>query len=664
MKTIKNKITLVSSITCILSLILASAVSYFIFYNSIISESRNKISAQSDKYAETINGWIEGQGKIVDEIGDAVEQMDISDDKGLLKYLTLKTKSNPYSLAVYMGFQNKRYIDGSGWIPDSGYDCTQRIWYKDALNKKDLTYSEPYVDALTKKMVISISRPLIKNNKIIGVVSSDVKIDTIVNIINKAKPINNSYAFLLDSQNNFMIHPNKNFKPTEKSSQNINKVMNGRFSAIVKNDMILLEDYDGVYKYFTTSKIPSCAWTVGLSVPKSELEKPLRKLLLWLVLVIIVSLIFAVGISMYFGRRIGNPILSLSKDVNRISDFDLTEDHSFDYLLKREDEIGKLANSFKIMKEELTGLVKNILDNSQKMSTDSEKFSEVIGEISIKTQNMGGAVKNIVNSVQESGAVSEEISASIEEVDANINELSSKASDGNDVAGKFKKNAENINIKVEASIKNIEVLYSKKEQSIINAIQDGRVVGNIMIMADTIADIAEKINLLSLNAAIEAARAGENGKGFAVVAEEVRKLAEQSSQAVSGIQNTIVDVRKAFEKISHNAKQVLGFINEDINPQFMNFQNMGNEFYNDSDYTSKMSREIAVFSDQLTDTISEVSKAVQVMAVNLQNSSGNVEIIKSDIDKNIKSIEQAAVTAQEQTKMAQKLNEIVKKFKI
>ena len=62
-------------------------------------------------------------------------------------------------------------------------------------------------------------------------------------------------------------------------------------------------------------------------------------------------------------------------------------------------------------------------------------------------------------------------------------------------------------------------------------------------MADTIGSIAEQTNLLALNAAIEAARAGEQGKGFAVVAEEVRKLAEQSSQAVLSIQDTIVKVQ-------------------------------------------------------------------------------------------------------------------------
>ena len=154
----------------------------------------------------------------------------------------------------------------------------------------------------------------------------------------------------------------------------------------------------------------------------------------------------------------------------------------------------------------------------------------------------------------------------------------------------------------------------------LKAIEDGKIVDNIKIMADTIASIAEQTNLLALNAAIEAARAGEQGKGFAVVAEEVRKLAEQSSEAVTGIQDTIVKVQDAFKNLSENGSDVLIFINENVDPQFEEFENVGNQYYNDSDFVSQMSEEIASMSEELTATVDQVSQAVQNMSETSQKS--------------------------------------------
>lgn len=183
-------------------------------------------------------------------------------------------------------------------------------------------------------------------------------------------------------------------------------------------------------------------------------------------------------------------------------------------------------------------------------------------------------------------------------------------------------------------------------------------------MADTIADISEQTNLLALNAAIEAARAGDHGKGFAVVAEEVRKLAEEASQAVTIIKDTIVKVQAAFRNLSDNNVEVLDFIKEDVNSKFEDMKNMGNQYYDDAEFVANMSEEIASMSEELTATIHEITNAVQNTAEIAQKSSENAETIKDSVSETTIEIEQLAKAAEQQALLAEKLNEVVNKFKI
>uniref|UniRef100_UPI0003757915 methyl-accepting chemotaxis protein n=1 Tax=Clostridium tyrobutyricum TaxID=1519 RepID=UPI0003757915 len=211
---------------------------------------------------------------------------------------------------------------------------------------------------------------------------------------------------------------------------------------------------------------------------------------------------------------------------------------------------------------------------------------------------------------------------------------------------------------------NAQKIYKDKREKILEAIEAGKVVENIKEMAHTIAGIAEQTNLLALNAAIEAARAGEHGKGFAVVAEEVRKLAENSATAVSSIQDTIGKVNDAFKNLSDSSNEVLVFINDEVNPQFEAFKDMGNQYYKDADFIRSLSEEIASMSEELNATMAQVSDAMQHMSDNQQQASENASQIQEGIDENTQAVNQVALTAQSQAELAQKLNELVQKFKI
>jgi methyl-accepting chemotaxis protein len=374
----------------------------------------------------------------------------------------------------------------------------------------------------------------------------------------------------------------------------------------------------------------------------------------------ITGLLIAILIGLFLASDIDKPLKKIKDLALRLS----TYDFSIPINLTRKDEFGQTGAALNAAQENVNYLVKLIMANSQDINASSEELSAIVEEIAAKTENIDEAITTISAGMQESSAASEEVSASIQEVDASINELSSGAMEGSNNANQSKERATEVKNNSQEAIDETRKIYAEKQKNMEKAIEDGKVVDSIKVMADTIGSIAGQTNLLALNASIEAARAGEQGKGFAVVAEEIRKLAEQSAQAVINIQDTIVKVQEVFKSSIDTSSDILEFINKQVNKQFDDYARIGNQYYKDSDFVSKMSEEIATKSGEITATVGQVSEAVQNMAQVSQKSSEQTETIKESIDETTKAIEQVALTAQNQAELAQKLNEMVLKFKI
>ncbi|GKX67411.1 methyl-accepting chemotaxis protein [Inconstantimicrobium mannanitabidum] len=373
-----------------------------------------------------------------------------------------------------------------------------------------------------------------------------------------------------------------------------------------------------------------------------------------------IGFILAIAIGIILANDIHTPLKVIQLFGQKLAEYDL----SYEFKSTRTDEFGQTGIYLFRAQDNMRELVKAILENSQHINASSEELSATVQELSSKAVNIDEAVNRIAGNMQESSAGTEEISASVQEVDSSINVLSQRAMAGSNNAVKAKERASGVRTDTKKVIQETEEIINEKQNKMFSAIEDGKAVDNILVMADTIANIAEQTNLLALNAAIEAARAGEQGKGFAVVADEVRTLAEQSSQAVQNIQEMIVEVQKAFGNSIGAGNDILGFLDKDVRTKFADYARTGEQYYDDSDFVSKISEEIAAMSEEVAATIGQVSEAIQNMAGATQQVTQEAESIKEHMNETTQALEQVAETAQSQAELAGKLNEIVNKFKI
>ncbi|MFL0194969.1 methyl-accepting chemotaxis protein [Clostridium sp. WILCCON 0269] len=587
----------------------------------------------------------------------AINQAVIGENKDdIINALRSITDSNKDIMQSYVADGSKQMIIYPDAKLPEGYDPTSRPWYKDAIAANgQVSVTKPYKDAVTDKIIITIAKQLHFNDGKEGVVGIDIDLSTLCNKLTATKVGKTGYSILALPDGTIIADPDKS------------KLMLSIKKEIPSGQTILNEKHGNLqYKDGKSSKVvgfnqsKETGWIVIAVLPQSDYVGDLNAGMTTAFVILIIMLIAAVICGIIIAKYVTRPLLRIQDFAKRLS----VCDFSTPIKITRADEFSQTASLLNIAQKNVKELVKTIIDNSKSMSSSSEELSAAVEEITLKFKSVNGSINSIVAGSQKVTSSAEEVTASVEEIDANVNELSSKAENGNINASQAKEKALSIQHNARGSIQECKNIYKDEETRILKAIDDGKVVSQIKEMADVIASIAEQTNLLALNASIEAVRAGEQGKGFAVVAQEVRVLAEQSSEVVSTIQSTVVKVQEAFDNLSSTSNELLKFIDENVNLQLDNYSNTGEEYFKDSEVTFNTSKELATMTKEIKITVDEITKAISSMAETAQKSSESTNEIKSSINYATQGIIQVSKTAEEQSHLAQRLNEIIQKFKV
>ncbi|GKU25936.1 methyl-accepting chemotaxis protein [Clostridium folliculivorans] len=359
--------------------------------------------------------------------------------------------------------------------------------------------------------------------------------------------------------------------------------------------------------------------------------------------------------------------LTISRQIKRILNFAhyLGEgDLSHAMTIDSKDEFGNLAVELNKASSNVKELISKVINDSETLSASSEELAASTQEISAVMQSISQSTDEIAKGAQNLSMVFETVSSSSEEVTATTNELANRAEDSLKSVREIDKRAISIKETASKNIKESAEIYEEKKSGLLSAIEEGKVVEKVKIAADSIGAIAEQTNLLALNAAIEAARAGEQGKGFAVVADEVRKLAEQSSEAVVSIQAMVNQVQSAFSKLSETGSGMLDYMNDVVKPTYEFLMSTGIQYEKDAAFVNDMSEEIASSSKQMNTVMDQVSESIQNLSATAEESAASSEEILSSITEVTESIDDVSTAVQNQAILVQNLNNMVQKFKI
>jgi len=383
-------------------------------------------------------------------------------------------------------------------------------------------------------------------------------------------------------------------------------------------------------------------WSLAITAPKTEAMEKVNQLESMLLVLGIVFILLGIAITYIISLGISKPITMAANYLNVVATGDFTGTVP-SRLLKMKDETGILANAINTMQQSIKNIIMKVAQESSSVSEKLVNINAKMKQLNKSIEEISAMTQELSAGAEESASSTEEMNVTSKEIESAVESIASKAEEGAVLAGDVDRMSQEMKQNTILSKENTLEIYRRTRNDLQSAIEQSRTVKQIHELSEAILSITSQTNLLALNAAIEAARAGEAGKGFAVVADEIRKLAENSKDTITRIQDITKVILTAVENLASTSGEIMDFIDKEV--------------LNDYDQLVATSETYSKNSAKINDMVTDFSATSEELLASIQSMVKAIDEITHSVNDGAQG---AASIAQEASEIAQMSNDVIK----